>query len=87
LLAQFALSTRQAAADRRALLAEALHTELGTDEAVAEAVSAHQGRSVSRPAIEQVRRRAVEVKADPVRYAAALALGGPIPTASTARRA
>lgn len=87
LLAEFAaLDTarvRRAAADRRALIADALHAAGRTDAEIAAAVDPQ----VTRQAVQKLRATAPAVYADSARLAAALALGGPIPTSQPDRRA
>jgi len=78
LVAAFAAASDKALADRRALIAAELAAELDSDEKAGAALDPPKFRQ----AIQRLRATAAEVRANPDRLAAALALGGPIPTVS-----
>jgi hypothetical protein len=87
LLAGFAASSREAAADRRALYAEALARACGSREAAAGRIATATGQPCSVENVRNLITRARKARANPDRLAAALALGGPIPTGQPDRRA
>lgn len=74
LIAAYAATGQKVAADRRALIAAQLAASLDGNQA-----EAARRLGITRQAIGEQIARAVDVRADPNRLTAALALGGPIP--------